>query len=86
MFNQRRRAMNISEILRKLTVRMSDEVKAALEKYADQSGLSEAAAAERFIALGLYNNGCLEQVPPIERKRGGRREGAGRKPKTEQSP
>lgn len=75
--------MNISEILRKLTVRMSDEVKAALEKYADQSGLSEAAAAERFIALGLYNNGCLEQVPPVERKRGGKREGAGRKPKTE---
>ena len=85
MFNRKRRAMNISEILRKLTVRMSDEVKAALEKYADQSGLSEAAAAERFIALGLYNNGCLEQVPPIERKRGGKREGAGRKPKTEEN-
>ncbi|MCY7277853.1 MAG: hypothetical protein LH702_29980 [Phormidesmis sp. CAN_BIN44] len=73
--------MNFSEVLKKLTVRMGDDVKAALEKYADNSGLSEAAAAERFIALGLYNNGLLEQVPPVERRRGGRREGSGRKPK-----
>jgi hypothetical protein len=76
--------MNISEALKRLTVRMSDEVKAALEKYAAQTGLSEAAAAERFVALGLYNNGLLTQVPPVEKRRGGKREGAGRKPESKQ--
>jgi len=75
--------MNISEALKRLTVRMSDEVKAALEKYAAQTGLSEAAAAERFVALGLYNNGMLPQVPPVEKRRGGKRPGAGRKTATD---
>jgi hypothetical protein len=71
--------MNL-ETLKRLTVRMSDDVKAALENYAAQTGLSEAAAAERFVALGLYNNGLLLQVPPVEKRRGGKREGSGRKP------
>jgi len=72
--------MSILGTLKKVTVRMSDEVKAALESYTAQTGLSETAAAERFIALGLYNNGMLEKVPPVEKRRGGKREGAGRKP------